>query len=105
MSFEAKYAGTCQACAERIRAGDRVMYVDVRARRLRGSRPGGTEDGDLHGVLAYQAMRMRGLVSIDRARLLAHLRAKADHPNLLIHAVLTGLATPIARGDFDEKET
>jgi hypothetical protein len=41
---------------------------------------------------------------IDKARLLAHIKAKADHPQLLVYAVLTGLATAIERGDFDEKE-
>lgn len=38
---------------------------------------------------------------IDKAALVAHIRAKAEHPNLLIHAVLAGLATAIERGDFD----
>jgi hypothetical protein len=41
---------------------------------------------------------------LDKRALLAHIKAKAKHPNLLIHAVLTGLATAIERGDFDEKE-
>lgn len=42
---------------------------------------------------------------IDKTALLAHLRLKSDHPNLLIHAVLAGLATAIERGDFDTKES
>jgi hypothetical protein len=41
---------------------------------------------------------------IDRDALLAHLDAKAKHPNLLIHAVLAGLITAIRRGDFDRGE-
>lgn len=41
---------------------------------------------------------------IDKAALVAHIKAKADHPNLLIYAVLAGLATAIERGDFDVKE-
>lgn len=41
---------------------------------------------------------------IDKAALVAHLRAKAEHPNILIYAVMTGLATAVERGDFDEKE-
>ena len=44
---------------------------------------------------------------IDKRALLAHIRhirAKADHRNLLVYAVLTGLATAIERGDFDEEE-
>lgn len=42
---------------------------------------------------------------IDKEALLAHIREKAEHPNLLIHAVLAGLVTAIERGDFDtEKE-
>jgi len=40
-------------------------------------------------------------VTVDKDRLLAHLRAKAGHPNLIIHAVYAGLATAILRGDFD----
>lgn len=40
---------------------------------------------------------------LDKAALLAHLKAKAAHQNLLIHAVLSGLATAIERGDFDEE--
>jgi hypothetical protein len=43
-------------------------------------------------------------MALDRARLLAHIKEKADHPQLLVYAVLTGLATAIERGDFDEKE-
>lgn len=38
---------------------------------------------------------------IDKDALLAHIRGKAEHPNLLIHAVLAGLVTAIERGDFD----
>jgi len=41
---------------------------------------------------------------LDKPALLAHIKAKAAHPNLLIHAVLAGLVTAIERGDFDEKE-
>lgn len=41
---------------------------------------------------------------LDKAAVLAHLKARAAHHNLLIHAVLTGLVTAIERGDFDEKE-
>lgn len=44
-----------------------------------------------------------GLV-IDKDALLAHIREKAEHPNLLIHAGLTGLVTAIVRGDFDRKD-
>lgn len=40
---------------------------------------------------------------IDKARLLAHIKRKAQHPSLLIYAVLMGLATAIERGDFDEE--
>lgn len=39
-------------------------------------------------------------MTLDEAKLVAHIEAKADHPNLLIHAALTGLATAIKRGDF-----
>jgi hypothetical protein len=42
-------------------------------------------------------------VVIDVEALLAHIKAKADHHSLLIHAVLTGLATAIERGDFDKE--
>lgn len=42
-------------------------------------------------------------MALDKARLLAHIKAKADHPQLLVYAVLMGLATAIERGDFDEK--
>ena len=41
-------------------------------------------------------------MAIDREKLLAHIKAKADHPQLLVYAVLTGLAAAIERGDFDE---
>ena len=40
---------------------------------------------------------------LDKRALLAHIKAKADHPNLLIHSVLAGLVTAIERGDFDEQ--
>ena len=40
---------------------------------------------------------------LDKPRLVAHIKAKADHPQLLVHAVLSGLATAIERGDFDEE--
>ncbi|MDJ0323191.1 hypothetical protein QMG61_05365 [Cryobacterium sp. PH31-AA6] len=43
-------------------------------------------------------------MALDRARLLAHIKEKADHPQLLVYAVLTGLATAIERGDFNEEE-
>jgi hypothetical protein len=43
-------------------------------------------------------------MGVDKAALLAHLKKKADRPNLVIHAVLAGLATAIERGDFDETE-
>jgi hypothetical protein len=39
-------------------------------------------------------------MTLDEAKLIAHIEAKADHPNLLIHAALTGLVTAIKRGDF-----
>ncbi|MBF4625524.1 hypothetical protein [Clavibacter sp. VKM Ac-2872] len=38
---------------------------------------------------------------IDTDRLLAHLRARADHPDAVLYAVFTGLAARIERGDFD----
>lgn len=41
---------------------------------------------------------------INKKALLAHIKAKADHPKPIIHAVYSGLATAIERGDFDEKE-
>lgn len=41
---------------------------------------------------------------LDKAKLLAYLRAKAEHPSLLIYAVLTAAATAIERGDFDVEE-
>lgn len=41
---------------------------------------------------------------LDRAALLAWLRSHAEHPDVLVYAVLTGLAGRIERGDFDEKE-
>ncbi len=41
---------------------------------------------------------------IDKEALLAHIKEKAEHPSLLIHAVLAGLATAIERGDFDRKD-
>ena len=43
-------------------------------------------------------------MGVDKARLVAHLREKAEHRNLLIHAVLAGLVTAIERGDFDEED-
>lgn len=43
-------------------------------------------------------------MAIDKAKLLAYLRAKAEHPSLLIYAVLTAAAMAVERGDFDEKE-
>jgi hypothetical protein len=42
-------------------------------------------------------------MTIDEAKLLAHIKAKADHPKPLVYAVLTGLAMAIERGDFDEE--
>jgi hypothetical protein len=41
---------------------------------------------------------------IDQAALVAHIKERAAHPNLLIHSVLAGLATAIERGDFDIQE-
>ncbi|WP_220094303.1 hypothetical protein [Cryobacterium soli] len=41
---------------------------------------------------------------INKKALLAHLRARADHPKPIIGATYAGLATRIERGDFDEKE-
>jgi hypothetical protein len=42
---------------------------------------------------------------LDKPRLLAHIKARADHPKLVVFAVLTGLAVAIERGDFDESPT
>ena len=42
---------------------------------------------------------------IDKAALLAAMKAKADRFPLVAAAVLDGLATAIKRGDFDEKES
>ncbi|WP_166789314.1 MULTISPECIES: hypothetical protein [unclassified Cryobacterium] len=39
---------------------------------------------------------------INKAALLAHIKAKAEHPKPIVYAVLTGLAMAIERGDFDE---
>ena len=44
------------------------------------------------------------MTAVDKAALLAHLKRKADHKNVLIYAVLTGLVTAIERGDFDVEE-
>jgi hypothetical protein len=44
-------------------------------------------------------------VVIDKALLLAHLRRKAEHKNLLIASVIGGLITAVERGDFDTKES
>lgn len=42
---------------------------------------------------------------IDKAKLLAHIKARADkQASLPAAAVLDGLAVAIHRGDFDEKE-
>lgn len=38
---------------------------------------------------------------IDTDRLLAHLRARADRTDPIIHAIYTGLADRVRRGDFD----
>jgi hypothetical protein len=38
---------------------------------------------------------------IDTDRLLAHLRQRAEHRDHVIHALFTGLAARIERGDFD----
>lgn len=38
---------------------------------------------------------------IDKDALVTHIKTKAGHPNLLVHAVLAGLVTAIERGDFD----
>lgn len=43
-------------------------------------------------------------MTVDRGRLLAHLKAKAEHRSLIIHAVYAGLATAITRGDFDTRK-
>jgi hypothetical protein len=43
-------------------------------------------------------------MALDRKALLAHIKEKADHPQLLVYAVLTGLAMKIERGDFDMRE-
>ena len=43
-------------------------------------------------------------MGIDKALLLAAVKAKADRFPLVAAAVLDGLATAIKRGDFDEKE-
>ena len=42
-----------------------------------------------------------GAPVIDTTKLLAHLRAKADHRDPVIHAIYTGLADRVRRGDFD----
>jgi hypothetical protein len=39
---------------------------------------------------------------LDRPALLAHLRARAEHPKPIIAATYAGLVTRIERGDFDE---
>lgn len=38
---------------------------------------------------------------LDRVKVIAYLKAKAEHKNLLIHAVLAGMLTAVERGDFD----
>ena len=43
-------------------------------------------------------------MTLDKRALLAWLRSHAEHPELVVYAVLTGLAGRIERGDFDEKE-
>ncbi|MCU1408490.1 MAG: hypothetical protein JWM23_570 [Microbacteriaceae bacterium] len=43
-------------------------------------------------------------MALDKAALLKHIRTRADHPKLIVYAVLMGLATAIERGDFDEEE-
>lgn len=43
-------------------------------------------------------------MSLDKEALLAEIDRRADHHNLLIHAVLAGLAKRIRRGDFDQRE-
>jgi hypothetical protein len=43
-------------------------------------------------------------MAIDKQKLVAHLKRKQEHPNLLIHAVMAGLITAVQRGDFDEEE-
>ncbi len=40
-------------------------------------------------------------MALSKELLLAAIKAKANHPNILIYAVLTGLATAIERGDYD----
>jgi len=39
---------------------------------------------------------------LDKPRLLAHIKARAEHPKLVAHAFLMALHTAILRGDFDE---
>jgi hypothetical protein len=41
---------------------------------------------------------------IDKAALVAFLRARADHSSVLVHAALMGLVARVERGDFDIKE-
>ena len=43
--------------------------------------------------------------NIDRAVLLAWVRARADHPSVLVHAAYTGLADRIEHGQFDTPGT
>ena len=44
-------------------------------------------------------------MALNQAKLLAHLKAKSDHPNLLVHSVLAGLTSAIERGDFADDFT
>jgi|GEM_PF-4074886 len=43
-------------------------------------------------------------MAVDKERLVAYLERRAEHPNLLVHAVLMGLLTAVRRGDFDEEQ-
>jgi hypothetical protein len=42
------------------------------------------------------------MADLDVTRLLAYLRARAEHPDPIVYAVLTGMAARIERGDFDK---
>lgn len=44
------------------------------------------------------------MADLDRAKLLAHLKERADKYPLLSAAVFDALATAIKRGDFDVEE-
>lgn len=44
------------------------------------------------------------MTALDKAKVVAYLKAKSAHPNLLIHSVLAGMLTAVERGDFDVRE-